>query len=460
MQVVIEDNVEEKSEEQTPIEEPENITEEAEEQVQVLLEVENQPPVSEKVEEAAQVEQKAVIHDEEIYDNGIFLTDEDVKKAQTPAQAPAPESDKKYSIASLLQNQNNQEEEESESVLETENAQTQLSNQQIYDISKDINKYKRKRSFAEDQMAFAYEEPVPQAQDKTKMHIEELKSSILANKGKQNERMTQEEFYGFRQKPVTEEIVKMATSSAEQKPESGNDGVFLNGISIDRSQALKPRKIEPPRLKIIGDKEPPLPAPRKDNSIDLSHKDIISRLYAKSKGGDEQDADDAIYDYDDLQDYYNTQGVSFKVYEISNYMQKHNTNKLNFVASMICMILAIVLSAGLFTALYLTGHTMPATNFLYIVLPIFAVAFAVYKYIIFKHHTSWEPKPMLSQWWIILITLLGLGAIIGLNFIFGMKANMTFLEFSNTLFLPALFVLLFVPAHYYIKKALFVKYWR
>ena len=60
-------------------------------------------------------------------------------------------------------------------------------NRRIYDISKDINKYKRKRSFAEDQISITATDPLYVSNERTKNNIEEFKNSILQNKSKYTE---------------------------------------------------------------------------------------------------------------------------------------------------------------------------------------------------------------------------------------------------------------------------------
>ncbi len=417
---------------------------------------------AEKQEEASQDDGKFLTNEEKVEPKPI---ENIVEQSQSPVQ-------KQYSIASLLkQEEKNEEPEEDKQHTE----KIQLSNQQIYDISKDFNKYKRQRSFAEDQMAFAVEDSLVKDDEKTKRNIEELKTSILANKDKYyNEKLSEEQFNTFKERtshsPIQEQTVKDTTgftftdyiSNTNQVETPIDDGVFITK-TVSNSEAAKARKIEPPRLKIVGDKETPLPAPKKDNSIDLSHKEIISKLYSKSKGKDASEAiesvEDAIYDYDDLQDHYKSQGISFRIYEKTSYVEKHNTNKLNLITSLICLGLSLVSTAVLFTIFYLTGHTMIATNFLYLLLPAIIIIKASFRYYYYKHRTSWEPKPMLSQWYLWIFTILGIGLIVGLNFIFGMTVATT-LDFSNTLFLPIVYVLIYLPVHYYIKKSLFIKHWK
>lgn len=436
--------------------------------------------------------------DKQVYEDKQEYIEENNQQQVQEAEKPQPQ-EKQFSIASLLKSseenhssmenqvQANKQVEKDELIHETAIkqqseikeeifTQTQLSNQQIYDISRDINKYKRKRSFAEDQMAFAVSDPLERDDEKTKQNIEELKSSILANKGRVNERLSEDEFNKVREHvtPNPQPTISQSQNNAamrnyysanfpsakESKEEMQNDdGVFINQY-LDKSQVAKARKIEPPRLKIMGEKETPLPAPKRDNSIDLSHKEIISKLYSKSKGGNinGQVDENYIYDYEDLQDYYSSQGIAFKVYEKTNVKEKHNTNKLSFISSLICFCLSLVATAAIFTALYLTNNLMNVTSFLFLAFPILAAAECLSRFYVYKKHTSWEPKPMLSAWLVALICLLGFGIIVGLNFAFGLNAE-NWLSFSTTLFLPAVYILIYLPIYNFVKKSMLVKHW-
>lgn len=412
---------------------------------------------------------------EEKPDDGVFITQrmtEEEMISQTQTQEEVQEIEKveeitQESTQETVQEETTQEEapqpiQEKEEEQATVEQDATLSNQQIYDISKDFNKYKRKRSFAEDQMAFAVEDSLARDDEKQRQNIADLKSALLESKQRnQTERMSEEEFYAARNHQTSSANLYGQTQSTIKETATQDDGVFITGQSTRITEPPKVHKIEPPIFKVLGEKEP-LPAPNKDKTLDISHKEIISRLYQKTKGGENggfASRDDAIYDYDDLQDYYKSQGIAFDIYEKTGFKEKHNTNKLAFYASLICMICSLVSSALLFTIFYLTGHLMAATNFLYILLPLLSIAETVWKFNSYKNHTSWEPKPMLPQILVWLFALLGCGAIIGLNFAFGMTGA-SFLDFSNTIFYPLVCVLIYIPMYYYIKKALLVKFYR
>jgi len=335
-------------------------------------------------------------------------------------------------------------------------------NKRIYDITKDFNKYRRKRSFAEDQLAFDVKDTDFSLQDseaKRQEKIEVFKSALLESKGRFGERMAEEEF----KKPATPAYtrpmpVPTPMAQEEKEEEKQDDGVFITN-RVERENVMRTRKIEPPRLKIVNE-NPPLPAPKRDASIDPSHKEIISQLYSKSKGSDtvQEELDIGLYDYDDLSDYYNASNISFKTYEQNKAKTKHNTNKLNMIASAITFTLLCIFSSVLFAVLYTQGLTNPNTSFLYIIIP-GAYFIDVCAKLSALKNTSWEPKPMLPQWFMWLMTLLTCGVVVGLNFLFGMNIESLSLYYT-TLILPIVSIIAVLPFRYYVKRNLFIRKWK
>lgn len=327
-------------------------------------------------------------------------------------------------------------------------------NKRIYDITKDFNKYRKRRSFAEDQMAMEVAENALSLQGsevKKQQNLESFKSAILSNRGKFSDRLSEDEFNKTNHVVKVEEPVVVAKEEPIQ-----DDGVF---ITHRVEEEHKSRKIEPPRLKIVAEHNP-LPAPKRDTSIDPSHKEIISQLYSKSKGSDNEFADDthALYDYDDLSDYYRSQRIAFKTYEHDRPVVKHNTNKINMFVSLFTFAVMCIISAVMFAVLYTKGLTNPNTSFLYIILPgIFLVD--VFAKISSMRYTSWEPKPLMAQWKMWLLLLFSSGAIVGLNFIFGLQAD-NLIQYCATLFFPIAILIAMLPIRYYVKRFAYIKYWR
>lgn len=328
-------------------------------------------------------------------------------------------------------------------------------NKRIYDISKDINKYKRKRSFAEDQISMNTAEPLVASQEKTKTSIEDFKNAILVNKNRyQDQRLNEEQFakqmnYRFdRTAPVEKEEVK-------------NDAVYITN-RIEPSQVEKAKKIEPPRLKIISEnvRENKLPAPKRDTSIDPSHREILTQLYSRTRDNTSTEVrEDAIYDYNDLKDYYSNQNIAFSVYKKPVAKIKHNTNKLYMIVSLISFLVTSLLSAATFVTLYKAGVINGKTDFLYILLPALLVIDLTIKIYNYKKCSGWMPAKILPQWAIWLLFIAISGAIVGINFACGMSGA-NFALYGNTVILPIIMTFAVIPFRYYLNRLVLVKYWK
>ena len=325
-------------------------------------------------------------------------------------------------------------------------------NQRIYDISKDVNRYKKKKSFAEDQISITVNSPLSVSEERTNQNIQSFRNLIEEEKTKpEADRISQYDF--------SKQMEYRFNKTSETKEEVKDDAKYITErIEV----AQRARKITPPRLKIIenlGTKDTKLPPPKRDTSIDPSHKEILSRLYSKTKdNAAEVVREDAIYDYDDLKDYFNGQNIDFSEYKKTE-QHKHNTNKLYLILNIIIFLIASAISAVTYVILKYTSQLNNTLNILYIIFPavlLLDVAFAFYNY---KFYSSWFPKQMLASWKIWTITAFIIGAIIGLNGIWGYGTT-AFYYFSTTLVLPILFSILVFPVRYYIKRFLLVKYWR
>ena len=194
--------------------------------------------------------------------------------------------------------------------------------------------------------------------------------------------------------------------------------------------------------------------------IDPSHKEIISQLYSKTKTGqDEELRSDMLYDYQDLSDFYKEQNIEFNEYKKNSLDVKHNTNMLAFYQSLIVFFLLAIASAATFLILHFTSNLNPTLNFLYILLPALQLIMVAVRFYNYKYHTSWIPKQMVSFWAILGYTLLIIGAVIGLNFIFGLNTT-NFALYSTTLILPIVLIIIALPISYLIQKSLIVRHWK
>lgn len=335
-------------------------------------------------------------------------------------------------------------------------------NRRLYDISKDINKYKRKRSFAEDQIEMTATMPLTDSEEKTRSSIEEFKSSFLENKNKyQHEQITNLDFSRYMNSNRTyikEEVKPKELENEEQK----NDAVFITK-RYDESTFEKPKKIEPPRLKIElieANKETKLPAPKRDLTIDPSHKEILTKLYSKSRdSSNEEVREDALYDFDDLKKYYQKQNIAFTEYKKPADKVEHNTNKLYLWLSIISLVLSATFSGILYLTLFKTNLCNPKTNFMYILVPSLFILDVLWKFYNFKKYKGWLPSQMKPQWQIWGLFFLISGFTVGLNFICGMN-NSNFVLYATTTILPILIAFINLPLRYYIKRLILVKYWK
>ena len=339
-------------------------------------------------------------------------------------------------------------------------------NKRLYDISKDINKYKRKKSFAEDQIAFSVDSPTPisQSNEKTKANIEELKNSIMENKGKYGESLRENYISqsSYRFNKNTQSYQDVIGSSRKNDNEVPDDGKFITS-RLDGSQVAHARKIEPPRLKIVTETRTStssMPAPKRDVTIDPSHKEILSKLYSKTRTGNSDEVrEDALYDYNDLKDFYNDQNISFNVYKKPAEKTEHNTNKLYLIVSLITFFVSSAFSAIIYAILAGSDLINSNTNFLYILLPALLLVDIAVKFYNYKKYQGWMPNPMLQQWKVWGIAFLLSALVVGLNFIFGMSPT-RFAEFATTTILPIVLVFIVLPLRYYVKRYLLIKYWK
>ncbi len=152
-------------------------------------------------------------------------------------------------------------------------------NKRIYDISKDINKLKRRKSFAEDQIAIDIDSPLSASQERTRTNIKDFKDSFIEQKYNyvnekvniQNKKLNN---YKSTLNALNEKSFKNVDElDANNNVEMRDDAVYITG-HMEKEYA---RKIDPPRMKLISEnsKDVRLPAPKRDVSIDPSHKEIL-----------------------------------------------------------------------------------------------------------------------------------------------------------------------------------------
>jgi len=378
-------------------------------------------------------------------------------------------------------------------------------NKRIYDTSSELKKYRKRKSFSENQieMAVVYEdEDYDQIQ---KERIAELKKSLLNIKQNGEEekkfdsihqpfqpQQTQEEtsesdrFSGF-SKPIQTELREddgilfqteyieerpftrpSAKQSVEDEEEITDDAILITEPRM--ADIPIQRKITPPNIEVnLYDDN--LPAPKRNSELEPTYKDMMAKLFEGKKEKDmgkkisnqaavqpsEPMTVSSFADYSTLKRYYNTQGITFKEYKKSNIERKHNTNLLNFISSAILLLLSGLGSAIIFGIISGTNNLKSGTNFMFYTLPILflvltAVDFCLYKFTKSKKQTLFYNA--FINW---IIFILSVAVIFGINALCKMQFE-TIGQFATSLFIPILGVLLLLPVNFHIRKFLYSKY--
>ena len=130
-----------------------------------------------------------------------------------------------------------------------------------------------------------------------------------------------------------------------------------------------------------------------------------------------------------------------------------------FIISLLVFGLSSVLSAALFTILHISNQLNATFNFLYIVLPLFTLAEACYRFYNYRKYSGWLPDQMMKESKMWVITLVSTLIIVALNVILGLGYK-TFDYYSTTLILPILLIFTALPVKYYLKRVILVKFWR
>lgn len=333
-------------------------------------------------------------------------------------------------------------------------------NRRLYDTSSELKKYRKKKSFSENQIEMSVVYQKDEDEEIQKERIAELKRSIL----------------NLRNTPVeAEETDASADTSAqeaedEELEEVQDDAVFITEPRMREDEIPVQKRIAPPNIEVnIFDDN--LPAPKRDSSLEPSYRDILSKVFERKKERtnlstpprtetiQEYQAPQNFGDYSSLKKHYQTNGIDFKEYKKSNVNRRYNTNLLQFINSVVLFVLSGLSSAILFWIISATGNLKSSTNFMYYTFPIIFAVYAIYSLIKFKCFSSKKAAIKLNEAtnWIVflLVTLI----IVIVNTICGMQAELM-AKYLTSLLLPVVNVLILFPIHFYCKKFLYSKYSR
>ncbi len=352
-------------------------------------------------------------------------------------------------------------------------------NRILYDTSSDLKKYRKRKSFSENQieMAMVYEN----AEDREiqKARIEQLKQAMLnsrqnAQANQQPTVPTSQPVFAQQNTSFTKQEIYQQTQTQPEVDETPltnkkDDAVFITH-RIDASEMPIQKKISPTNIEVnIYDDN--LPAPKRNSELEPTYKDMMAKLFERKKEKNTQAApaqpvqkieevpvqQQSFSDYNSLKKYYSTHGIEFKEYRKSNVTRHHNTNFLNFINSAILLVLSGIGSAILFGILSAIGLVKAETNFMFYTLPVLFLVYFIYAGI--KYKTMPSKKATLVYNAIInwAIALLASVIIFVINVMCGMQFE-TISAFITTLAVPIYAVLLIFPINYYIKKFIYKKY--
>lgn len=358
-------------------------------------------------------------------------------------------------------------------------AEEEEQNKLLYDTSSELKKYRKRKSFSENQIEMSVVYEKAEDQEIQRARIEELKKSMLdarANRYNDDVQSVEEtpvETYQERFNSLSssnnlsykQETVEELESLDEDVKD---DAIFITNPIIDDNEIPVQKKITPPNIEInVYDSN--LPAPKRNSNLEPTYKDMMAKLFERKnepKKPQEQQLPqesenfsdmDSFVDYNTLQRYYNGHGISFKEYKKTNVERTHNTNFLNFLASTFLLLMSGICSAVIYGILASVGKLQSGFNFMYYTIPILFAAFAVYTFIRFKIYPS--KKATLKYNSIInwAMFIVGAFAVFVINIACGMQ--ITSMDTCLTsLILPMVAFLLAFPVHYYARKLLYKRF--
>ncbi len=366
-----------------------------------------------------------------------------------------------------------------DAVLLDDNERVELSkdqeeqNKMIFDSSSELKKYRKKKSFSENQIEMSVVYENNDDEDLQKARIAELKQSLLNMKnGYVEEEKTETEPQNIQEEveqpqPVFVQpavSVKEYQSPAQEqsKEEEKDDGIFITA-RMSATEVPVQRKIAPPNIDVFKDK---LPAPKRNSELEPTYKDMMSKIFERKKEKELENPTpvqdtkfQSLNSYADLKKYYNSQGIDFKEYQKAPVKKTHNTNLLKFVGSLVMLGFSTIASVILFIALNASGNILHSTSFMFYTIPLCFVAYSVYRFVVYK--TTESKKPVMLYNAMVCWIVFGLSSLVVLviNIICGMQIE-TIAKFLTSLLLPIIAFAIIFPVNYYIQKYLFARYFK
>lgn len=251
-----------------------------------------------------------------------------------------------------------------------------------------------------------------------------------------------------------EELINSQDKQEEQK----DDGVLIDPSIRHEKQKTKP--ISPPDLDIkMYANAKKLPPPKRDENLEPSYREVVDKAQTRVNEYDDGTIEKvkSFSDYNELKQYYKQHNVKFNTYTKDKVEIVHNTNKIKMIVSFVLLAITSICMGLLYMIFALTEHTKSTTNFFYYVPVIIAGLYSLFTFI--RNHYILGFKPMLKYNGLImwLVAILASIVVVCINFICGMKIT-TFFDFSTTIFVPIVLLVIIFPVRYHITKFAYDKY--
>ncbi len=362
-------------------------------------------------------------------------------------------------------------------------------NKRIFDTSSELKKFRKRKSFAENQIEMNVVYETEEEQEIQKARIQELKASLLSarNKGFSTQENPPKEnvFYSENSPKPTFASDNIQNSRISQEPiisqeEPNDDAVF---ITSRYDEVPVQKKITPPDIEISVTTEN-LPAPKRNSNLEPTYKDMMSKLFERKKEKEQEKQNSTkkqaisqtqaqstqtlpqtetnlqvenFADYNSLRKYYNGHGIEFKEYQSSKVEMNHNTNFLVFISSIVLLLLSGIGVSIVYGIGYSTKFLNVSTNFMFYTLPILFFVYTIFTLIRYKFCTSKKAVFMYNSVVSWAIFVLSVVVVVVINILCGMQYE-NMLPYVTSLIIPIYAMLLCFPVNYYIKKFLYRHY--
>jgi len=337
-------------------------------------------------------------------------------------------------------------------------------NKKLFDITQDFSKYKKRKSFTENQMVMNVNTSPKVDEDKKQNDISSLKQTLINSKEGNYEPIDR---FAKKEDEKEEKTISQNIENKYQKlnEETKDDGLFITE-RIPQNEIPKAQKIEMSKLSFtIQNNFTKMPAPNRNSSLDPSISDVkarLQKLYEKTSTKENKEEHKGFREYEtleSLQEYYKTQDIDFKIYDKPEGRVRHNTNKLKFFAELMLFGLVGIASLLFYFIFNAVGGIDPDRAFLYYLFPIIAFVVVAYKFYDFKFGVSRVPRSMLKTLVIWIIFILGSVAIFCFSIVCGLNLRLAG-TYCTCIIFPIVVFGIYLVARHYIILWLYKRYWR